>query len=262
MTSPILRTQNLTIGYPKTSKNKLKAIQSNINIQLNQGQLTCLLGVNGVGKSTLIKTLIGQIKALQGTITLKDQFIEQYNSLELSKIISVVLTEKIPLDNLKVHELVQIGRTPYLSWKAKLTNADKLAIDKAITYTNIQELLQKDIHNLSDGQLQRVLIARAIAQDTAVIILDEPSNHLDFHHKATLFSLLKNLALNENKAILFSSHDMDLALQLSDQAIVLKPNYCKQDTIDNLIAQQVFDDFFTQNNISFIPKEKRFVFRP
>lgn len=262
MNHPILHTQNLTIGYNKSSKSNIKPVQSDINIELNQGKLTCLLGINGVGKSTLIKTLIGQIKPLQGQIILHQRPITNYNNLEIAKQISVVLTEKIPLDNLSVYELVKIGRTPYLSWQSKLDPKDILAIDKAIVYSKIENLLHKNIHSLSDGQLQRVLIARAIAQDTPIIILDEPSNHLDFHHKVQLFSLLKELANKENKAILFSSHDMDLALQLSDQGIVLKPNFWAQDTIEKLIDQNTFDDFFEQQGIEFISSEKRFVFKP
>ncbi|MDM1527683.1 ATP-binding cassette domain-containing protein, partial [Myroides odoratimimus] len=167
--------------------------------------------------------------------------------------------EKIPVSDLTVHELIQIGRTPYLNSYSTLSEEDSAQVDRAILLTEITELADRHINQLSDGQLQRVLIARAIAQDTPIIILDEPSNHLDLHHKVALFKLLQRLAHEENKAILFSCHDMDLAIAFSDDIIVLKKDYNTQNKTDSLISQGVFDNFFEDENLTFNREQKRFI---
>ncbi len=258
MTTFTLACQNLSIGYKTAKTSDPTILQENINISIKTGELTCLLGINGSGKSTLIKTLTQSIPALKGHIYINNLPLENYTKQHIAKLISIVLTERILVDNLSVYELVKIGRTPYLSWQGSLTHQDNQSIERAIEQTNIESLLYKNIHTLSDGQMQRVLIARALAQDTPIIILDEPSNHLDFHHKVSLYLLLKDLAKKQNKAILFSSHDMELALQFSDNAIVFKKDFNKQDTIDNLVNNNVFADFFNHPTINFEKANKRF----
>ncbi|MHC5310142.1 ABC transporter ATP-binding protein [Myroides sp. LJL116] len=254
-----LTCQDVAIGYKKIKSANPNPIQDNINICIKSGELTSLLGVNGSGKSTLIKTLTGSLTKLKGNILINGIAIEKYDQKEISKLISIVLTESIVGEDLSVYELVKIGRTPHLSWKTTLQPIDKQCIDRAIEQTQITHLVDKSIYALSDGQMQRVLIARALAQDTPIIILDEPSNHLDFHHKVALYSLLQDLAKKQNKAILFSSHDMELALQFSDNAIVLKENFNTQNSICSLIEQNVFDDFFDHPAIAFDKEHKRFL---
>lgn len=258
MQKTILQTADLSIGY-RTNKAPEKIIQNNINIQLKRGVLTALLGINGIGKSTLLRALYSGKHILHGKVLLENKNISEYSQSELAKHISIVLTEKIPYSDLSVSELLKIGRTPYTNWKTHLTSEDWFWIDKAIVLTHIQNLINNKISQLSDGQLQRVLIARAIVQNTPVIILDEPTNHLDLHHKVVLFKLLKKLTEEENKAILFSSHDMDLSLQLSDEIIVLKPNFNGQGSTEFLISQGVFDHFFDDSNLHFDRNQKRFV---
>ncbi len=258
MHTPILQTNNLTIGYKHTKKGTT-AIQENVNIRLEKGKLISLVGINGIGKSTLLRTLCANQKPIDGEVILNDKPLADYSNSELAKIISVVLTERIPLSDLSVRELIQIGRTPYLNHYSSMSEEDLHWVEKAIALTEINELTDKKIDQLSDGQLQRVLIARALAQNTPIIILDEPTNHLDLHHKVALFKLLKKLVQEEDKAILFSSHDMDLAIQLSDEIIVLKKGYNTQDKTDTLIEQGVFDNFFEDDNLVFNRPQKRFM---
>lgn len=258
MQKTILKTTDLAIGY-QTNKATEKIIQEKVNIQLKIGTLTALLGINGIGKSTLLKALYSGNHILKGNVLLEEKSISKYSTQERAKYISIVLTEKIPYSNLSVKELLKIGRTPYTNWSTHLTSEDWFWIDKAITLTNIEDLISYKVSQLSDGQLQRILIARAIAQNTPVIILDEPTNHLDLNHKVSLFKLLKKLAEEEDKAILFSSHDMDLSLQLSDEIIVLKSNFNIQGKSDTLIKKGIFDCFFNDNNLFFDRDQRRFI---
>lgn len=258
MPTPILKTEDLSIGYPQ-KKGISKVIQQHINIELRQGTLTSLLGINGIGKSTLLRSITANQDTLGGSIYLKDIELKEYTKAKLATMVSIVLTEQIPISDLTVRELIQIGRTPYLNYYSTLSEEDNKLVDKAISLTETTELVDRHINQLSDGQLQRVLIARAIAQNTPIIILDEPTNHLDLHHKVALFKLLQRLAHQENKAILFSCHDMDLAITFSDDIIVLKKDYNTQNKTDSLINQGVFDNFFEDENLIFSREQKRFI---
>ncbi|MBC8884318.1 ABC transporter ATP-binding protein [Flavobacterium piscinae] len=255
----ILQTQNLSIGY--TSKATTKTVASEISIQLEQGKLIGLVGANGIGKSTLLRTLTGIQKPLSGTVLLNDKPIESFEPLALAQQISVVLTEKLPPSNLTVYELIALGRQPYTNWLGKLTDEDKIQIDKAIVLTEIPHLIHQKHYEISDGQLQKVLIARALAQDTTLIVLDEPTTHLDLLHKVSLFKLLKKLTAETQKCILFSTHDIDLAIQLSDEMIVMDGQTVIQDQPCNLISQGVFSSLFQNEHIQFDATKGKFVIK-
>lgn len=250
-------TSNLCIGY--TTKNTQNAIAQNLNIHLKEGKLIALIGENGIGKSTLLRTITGIQKPLSGNIYLNDKEIQLYDSLSLAKNLSVVLTEKLPPSNLTVYELIALGRQPYTNWLGKLSELDRIKIYEAIELTQTSHLLSKKHFEISDGQLQIVLIARALAQDTPLIILDEPTTHLDLLNKVTLFKLLKKLTVEANKCILFSTHDIDLAIQLSDEIIVMTRENCEQDQPCNLISKGVFNTLFKNENIVFDNKKGMFV---
>ncbi|MBB1150281.1 ABC transporter ATP-binding protein [Myroides sp. NP-2] len=253
----MLHTKALTIGY-STGRRQTKVIQESLTFELTPNSLTTLLGINGIGKSTLLRTLIGHQPPLSGGITLGDKPLTSYSAHELAKEISVVLTEPIPQLNLRVIELLQISRTPHVNWQAKLTKEDQYWIDKAVDLTSIASLVHQPLMNLSDGQLQRVLIAKALAQNTPLLILDEPSSHLDLNHKVKLYQLLHHLTREENKTILFSSHDIELALHFADEALVLQADGYTKNTIDALIANGVFDRFFQEDYLRFDRQNKRF----
>ncbi|CAM3921285.1 ABC transporter ATP-binding protein [Flavobacterium branchiophilum] len=257
MNDLILKTTNLTIGY--LSKKHENIIATNLNLTLKRGELTALIGANGIGKSTLLKTLTGIQKPLSGKIEVNKQNLNTYHLLDLAQKMSVVLTEKLPPSQLTVFEIVALGRQPYTNWIGKLSDLDVLHITKALQDTQIQHLQSLKHHELSDGQLQKVLIARALAQNTPVIILDEPTTHLDLQHKVSVFRLLKKLASENQKAILFSTHDIDLAIQVSDQMILMTPKNIQQDQPCNLIAQGAFDLLFNDKNIVFDQQKGKFI---
>jgi len=255
----ILTATNLSIGYQ--SKSVENTIASNLNLNLQEGTLIALIGENGIGKSTLLRTLSGLQKPLSGSVSLNDKDLKDYNQMDLAQNLSLVLTEKLPPSNLTVFELIALGRQPYTNWIGTLTDDDVAQVMEAIALTQIEHLSDKKYYEISDGQFQNVLVARALAQDTPLIILDEPSTHLDLFHKVSLFKLLKKLAAEANKCIFFSTHDIDLAIQLSDEMIVMTTESVIQDQPCNLISKGVFNTLFKDENITFDSEKGRFMIR-
>lgn len=253
----ILETLNLTIGYK--SKKGTVVIAENLNLNLNSGKLISLIGANGIGKSTLLRTITGIQPPLAGNVLLNNCNINSYKTLDLAQNLSLVLTEKLPPSNLSVFELVALGRQPYTNWIDTLTQMDIDKIQQALELTQIEHLAQKKHYEISDGQLQKVLIARALAQDTPLIILDEPTTHLDLLHKVSLFKLLKKLTEETQKCILFSTHDIDLAIQLSDEMIIMTPELIVQDEPCNLISNGSFATLFKDEHIVFDAEKGKFV---
>jgi iron complex transport system ATP-binding protein len=257
MKNNILTTQNLSIGY--TSKKGTLIIAENLNLNLQAGKLIALIGANGIGKSTLLRTITGIQKPLQGTVLLNEKKISSYEPLELAQNLSMVLTEKLPPSNLTVFELVALGRQPYTNWIGTLSDVDIQIVQDAIDLTQIGHLSQKKHYEISDGQLQKVLISRALAQDTPLIILDEPTTHLDLLHKVSLLKLLKKLTHETGKCILFSTHDIDMAIQLSDEMIIMTPESVVQDEPCNLITKGSFNTLFKDEHIVFDSEKGKFI---
>lgn len=257
MVNNILTTKNLSIGY--ISKKETVIIAESLNLSLQAGKLTALIGANGIGKSTLLRTITGIQKPLQGTVLLNDKTISNYEPLELAQSLSMVLTEKLPPSNLTVFELVALGRQPYTNWIGTLSDADIQIVQNAMAQTQIEHLSLKKHYEISDGQLQKVLIARALAQDTPLIILDEPTTHLDLLHKVSLLKLLKKLTHETGKCILFSTHDIDMAIQLSDEMIIMTTENVVQDEPCNLITKGSFNTLFKDENITFDNEKGKFV---
>ena len=253
----ILSTSNLSIGYK--TKSSTIIIGKNLNVNLREGKLIALIGANGIGKSTLLRTITGIQKPISGTVLLNEKNIHELNSLTLAQNLSVVLTEKLPPSNLTVWELIALGRQPYTNWIGKLTPKDISKVNEAIELTQIGHLKSKMHYEISDGQLQIVLIARALAQDTPLIILDEPTTHLDLLHKVVLFKLLKKLTQETGKCILFSTHDIDMAIQLSDEMIIMTPETIVQDQPCNLILKGSFNTLFQGEHIVFDSEKGKFV---
>lgn len=252
----ILKTQDLSIGY--TSKKETTSVASNINIALKKGELIGLIGANGIGKSTLLRTLTNVQNPLKGNILINDKNISNYHPLDLAKVLSLVLIEQITSKNLSVFELVALGRQPYTNWVGSLSKYDIETVNNALNQTNLSDLKNKKCFELSDGQLQKVMIARALAQDTDLIILDEPTTHLDMYHKAYILKLLQKLAKETNKTILFSSHEIDLAIQLCDNLIVMTKGSVVSNEPCKLIEQGVFDTLFPKDLIAFDKKTGSF----
>ena len=259
MSEMILHTKNLSVGYQ--GKKLANVIASDVNLSLEKGKLIALIGANGIGKSTLLRTVTGIQKPIAGEVLLHSKPIERYSSLALAQELGVVLTEKLPPSNLTVLELVALGRQPYTNWLGQLTDADLAQVKQALEWVQISDLAPKKHFEISDGQLQKVLIARALAQDTPLIILDEPTTHLDLLHKVSLFRLLKKLTQQTDKCILFSTHDIDLAIELSDEIIVMTPQKTVQNSPSKLIADGVFDLLFKDENIAFDVEKGKFIFK-
>ncbi len=255
----VMEASNLTIGYQ--SKKKTTLVSEKINFSISEGELVGLVGTNGIGKSTLLRTLARMQPSLQGCIHINDILLENFSSIQLANEMSVVLTEAPVSRNLTVLELVSLGRQPYTNWVGKLSTTDKEIIHLALKATETETLVQQKCFELSDGQLQRVMIARAIAQDTPLILLDEPTTHLDLYHRAYILKLLKKLADESSKTILFSTHEIDLAIQLSDKIIVMTPEATFFNTPENLIETKCFDSIFPKETIHFDSETKRFTIK-
>lgn len=244
-----IQTQALSIGYK--TKSETKVIAQDINLALSKGKLIALVGENGVGKSTLLKTLTGIIPPIQGEITLLNKPLHSYKPLALAKELSIVLTDKLPPSNLTVYEIIALGRQPYTNWLGTLSSEDHEKIEAAIACTDIAHLKEKKHDEISDGQLQIALITRSLSQDTLIIALDEPTTHLDLVHKAALLKLLQKLAHETGKTIIYSTHDIDLAIQMADEMIVITPHKIVQDQPCNLIQSGIFNTLFDSEHLSF-----------
>lgn len=252
----ILKTENLSIGY--TSKKGNTVVSKNINIELHKGELVGLVGANGIGKSTLLRTITKVQKPLAGTVILEGKNLNEFSHIELAKALSLVLTEPIATKNLSVLELIALGRQPYTNWVGNLSYEDKKIVNNALKQINITDLQNKKCFELSDGQFQKAMIARALAQDTSLIILDEPTTHLDMYHKAFILKLLQKLVKETQKTILFSSHEIDLAIQLCDKLIVMTKDEVIMDSPCNLIVKGAFDGLFPKDMIVFDHKTGSF----
>lgn len=210
-----LSMHNLSVGY-KAKKEGLVVLEG-LNLKLNPGELVCFMGPNGVGKSTLLRTIAGVQKPLAGNIKIEAKDQEELSTFELAASISLVLTDKINAGNMTGRELVSLGRYPYIGWSLSFEKKDLEKIEQAIHDAQVEPYADKLIHELSDGQLQKMMIARALCQDTPIMILDEPTAHLDLNNRVSVINLLKNLTRKTGKAVLIATHELDLALQSADR---------------------------------------------
>lgn len=214
----MIELKDLTIGYAQ--KNNTKVVASGINATLHSGRLTCLIGANGIGKSTLLRTLSAFQPPLSGEIFIDNESPIPLSALtdkQLSRLIGVVLTEKPDVQNMTVFELVGLGRSPYTGFWGRLNEDDKEVVKESLRLVGIESLQDRLIQTLSDGERQKTMIAKALAQQTPVIYLDEPTAFLDYPSKVEMLTLLRHLARETGKTIFLSTHDMELALQIADE---------------------------------------------
>ncbi|GAB4296920.1 MAG: ABC transporter ATP-binding protein [Marinilabiliales bacterium] len=240
--NPILSLNNVSVGYNK-------AIIKNINADFYPGEFISILGKNGVGKSTLLKTTCGLIDLLSGDILINNKSIKKINRIEKSKNIAFVSTY-MPVLNLTVREMVSMGRLPYTGWAGKLNKTDNEIINKVLDDLNLNTLQNRKLYELSDGEKQRTLIGRAIVQDTPVIILDEPVAYLDVQNKYEILNLLKKLTL-QGKTVLFSSHDVNIVLQLADNMIIIDNQSIYTGSPEDHILKKNINALTNNDNISF-----------
>lgn len=222
MKQETIRIKNVNIGY--RTKEGIKTVAHDIDASINSSELTCLLGANGVGKSTLLRTLSAFLPTLSGTIEVLGKEISSYKDKELAQVISMVLTERPEVHNLSAFEMVGLGRTPYTDFWGRLREEDEKVIERSMALVGIEHLTHRMVHTLSDGERQKVMIAKALAQETPIILLDEPTAFLDFPSKVEMMQLLLRLSRETDKTIFLSTHDLELALQLSDRLWLMERN--------------------------------------
>lgn len=242
--------KNLTIGY--ASKQSKKIVAKDITANIYGGELTCILGANGIGKSTLLRTLSAFQPKLSGEVYILNKEISEYTDKELSTSLSVVLTEKTDIKNMTSRELIELGRSPYTGFWGKLSKADKDIVETAISLVKIENLASRMIDTLSDGERQKVMIAKALAQETPVILLDEPTAFLDFPSKVETMQLLHKLSRKTGKTIFMSTHDLELALQIADKIwLVDRDAHIHIGTPEDLSLNGSLSNFFAQKGILF-----------
>lgn len=255
----VLQAKQLSVGY--TSKKTHTIVAEAIDFELKKGELIGVIGANGIGKSTLLKTLTKSQRQLSGEIFINGQQLKAISNLDLAKMLSVVLTENVSQTNLSVQELIALGRQPYTNWLGSLSEEDKVKTQQAIEAIQISDLTHKNCYELSDGQLQKVMLARALAQDTDLIVLDEPTTHLDLYHKVSVLKLLQRLVKTTQKTILFSTHEINVTLSLCDKIIVMKESGTAFGTPKELIAKNAFDDLFPDDLVYFDHHTNTFIIK-
>jgi cobalamin transport system ATP-binding protein len=215
----MIELKNITVGY---GGNHLVKVYRNLSATFEKGELIGLIGNNGVGKSTLIKTLCGHLRPLEGEIYIERQSANRYPVQALSKLLSIVLPEKITGFNLSAYDVVASGRIPYINAFSRLSGEDRAIVDQSMETIGVSGIRHKLMEELSDGQRQKVMIAKSLAQQTPVIILDEPTAFLDYASKHQLFGILKDLCKAQQKLIIVSSHDLDLVFKYADKILLME----------------------------------------
>lgn len=251
MMAELLHTRELVTGYHQGGRRIIVSGELP-GLTIRAGQLICLLGPNGSGKSTLLRTLAGLQPALGGRVEIQGR--SGLSSADLAKKISLVLTDRVLGSNLDVYSLVALGRYPWSSWLGGLRQTDRDAIDRAIASAGIGELLGRKVFTLSDGESQKVMLARALAQDTPILMLDEPTAHLDLPSRIRLMRLLHRLARELDKGILLSTHELDLALQVADEVWLLEAGTSgtfHKGTPEDLILGGIFESVFAREDVVF-----------
>ena len=250
MKETTIRLRDLSIGYP--DKHNTKRVAEHLNASIHSGELTCLLGTNGVGKSTLLRTLSAFQPPLGGDIDLLDRPLSTYDDRQLATVIGVVLTEKSDIRNMTVEELVGLGRSPYTGFWGTLKESDRKIVHEAIARVRIEPLTQRMVHTLSDGERQKVMIAKALAQETPIIFLDEPTAFLDFPSKVEVMQLLHNLTHTLQKTVFMSTHDLELALQIADKIWLMdRTNGIAIGTPEDLSLEGKLSSFFSRKGITY-----------
>jgi iron complex transport system ATP-binding protein len=250
MSENLLYTNNLGIGY--SEKNSQKLLHQHLNLALKPGELICMMGPNGAGKSTLIKTLAGFIPVQEGDAFIKDKSIRTLKEKDISQLVSVVLTEKLTIEDFTVSQLVSLGRYPYTGFFGRLNNEDQRIIDVAIEETGLEPFSNRKLSQLSDGEKQKAMIAKALAQETPIMILDEPTAFLDLPGRIEIMRLLRQLTVQKNKGILVTTHDLEQTLRFADKLWLIaqgKEMVCGAP--EDMLLQGFIESFFAREGILF-----------
>lgn len=249
----MIQTFDLTIGYRRGKKEIL--VQQNLNLQAQKGEMISLIGPNGCGKSTLLRTLCGLQEPLKGGVQVQSVELPDISLPERAKFFGLVLTDPVRLGYITVKQMVSMGRHPYTTFSGKLSKKDEQSISKSMAAVHLEDFADRLITELSDGEHQRVMIAKALAQDTPIILLDEPTSHLDLPNRVEMMLLLKKLAHEMQKTVLISTHEIDLALKLSDKIWLMTPGTCVETgTPSELMKNQRIQSLFHSDSFGFEPE--------
>ncbi len=236
---------DVTLGYGE------RVLMADASVGFGWGELTALIGRNGTGKSTLLRTIAALAKPQKGHITIGGVDASELTMREVASRIAFVSTEDVRVQNLHVWDVVSLGRAPYTNWVGRLTEEDKTKVRESLRLVGMEHFAESSMDSLSDGERQRVMIARALAQDTPIILLDEPTAFLDLPNKYEICLLLKRLAHKEGKCILFSTHDLSIAIELCDTIAVIEGGKFHYGTAEMLIEEGVMQRIFDSAQIEF-----------
>lgn len=251
--APVISAQHLDIGY-RTGGEGVKCVHRNLDIALYAGELTCLLGANGAGKSTLLRTLSGSQPSLSGDVWVNGTMLKGMSRHNLSRTIGLVLTDKTAIGGLTVREVVALGRQPHTGFFGRLSAHDKEVVDQSLEACGIADKQSRYMASLSDGERQKVMIAKALAQECPIVLLDEPTAFLDIVSRIEVMSLLHRIAVEHHRAILLSTHDIEQALVLSDRLWLLsRENGLVTGVTEDLILSGGFNNLFPHTEIHFDP---------
>jgi iron complex transport system ATP-binding protein len=251
MTTPLIQIRGLQTGY-QLSDQKVVTTKGPLTLEVQRGQLVCLIGPNGAGKSTLLRTIAGLHPPLKGNVEINGRDIRLLSPIQRAQTVSLVLTDKVRTHHLDVYSLVALGRYPWSSWLGGLSDKDRAAIEWAIDSAGVRPFLDRKINTLSDGEHQKVMLARALAQDTPLLILDEPTAHLDLPSRIRLMRLLHRLARQTGKGVLLSTHELELALQVADEVWLLQdPSAFYCGAPEDLVLTGAFEAAFAHEDIRF-----------
>ena len=243
----MIQLKNLSLGYPS------RLLLDDISATVGCGHLTALVGRNGTGKSTLLRAIAGLGECLQGSIVIDGTPLNDMTPEKMAKTVAFVTTDKVRIANLRCRDVVALGRAPYTNWIGRMQHEDTLIVEQALEAVGMASYADKSMDRMSDGECQRIMIARALAQQTPIILLDEPTAFLDMPNRYELCTLLRKLAHTENKCILFSTHELDIALELCDMIALISPPQLHILPTEQMISSGHIERLFTSGIVSFDP---------
>ncbi|WP_052951706.1 ABC transporter ATP-binding protein [Devosia soli] len=251
-----LEARDLAIGYRR------RKVLDHLDLTLETGELVCLLGPNGTGKSTLLQTLGGMLPALEGDILIDGSAIAAMSAAERARRLATVLTEKVEVGSLLARQLVELGRYPHTNWSGLLGVHDRRVVDRAIGMVDAAHLAERDVNELSDGERQRLMIARALAQEPKVLLLDEPSAFLDVSARVEIMAMLRQLARENSVAVIVSSHDLEQSLRFADTIwLINETGECHTGAPEDLLADGTIGQTFATDRVDFESRDRSFHLR-
>ncbi len=245
----MLKTTSLNIGYGS------KVVQRNLCLEAADGEMICLIGKNGSGKSTLLRTLAGLQRPLSGCVLVQERDVVQMTNAQRATLLSLVLTDRVMVDNLTIHDLVAMGRFPYTNWAGRLSGNDEKIVETAISQVGLAHKTHALVSQVSDGERQRAVIAKALAQDTPLVLLDEPTAFLDLPNRIETMLLLRQLSAETRKTFILSTHELDLALQLADRLWLMSQTGVQTGIPEDLMLRGDIERAFGNERFQFDPSD-------